>query len=73
MGDIRQAGARVLVWLVPAIFVSGVGAGEGFRPFGVFVAALFLTWPFVLLAVIVLGARSPLVTALKVRAPSHDL
>ncbi len=59
------AGAWVLVWFVPAIVVSGVGAGEGFRPWGVFVAALFLSWPLALLVVIVLGGHSPLVRALR--------
>jgi hypothetical protein len=58
-------GAVVLLWVVPSIFVSAVAAGEDFRAPGVFVAALFLSWPFVLLVVITLGGRSPLVRALK--------
>jgi hypothetical protein len=64
------AGAVVLVWIVPAIFVSAVGAGEGFRAPGVFVAALFLGWPVVLLVVITVGARSPLVSALRSSDPA---
>jgi hypothetical protein len=66
-------GAWFLLWVVPAIVVSGVGAGEGFRPLGVFMAALFLSWPLVLLVVIVLGGQSPLVLALRSPAQSADL
>lgn len=56
--DVVAAGA-LLVWIAAAAMVAVYGTGRGFRGWPLFLAALFLGFPIVLLAVTVAPAPLP--------------
>lgn len=51
----------VVIWLVLALMVAAYGGGFGYPFFPLFVSAVFLGFPLVLLAVTIAAARRPLI------------